>query len=193
MPKLSINNQLAIGFNQILNAYANGTFDFVVINNAINNISGIRVDEIKLIDLMFCAFNCNGVYFFCDKDNVLISKITDENALNDVKPTSNVVYVGKTSSRSFIERIAAHFAPRNWDFMNVLMQRITDVIYKNIIDETICDSYEIATELYLKVVYFDKRDGSSFKGKIEDLEDFLIDNYLPILNKIAGHRNKMRK
>lgn len=189
MPNLSINNQLAIDINQISNAFINGALNINAIDQAIQSISGIRIDELKLIDLMFCACHCNGVYLFCDKEGVLTKQITSNNAFNNVGPTSNVIYVGKTSSRSFVERIGAHFAPRSWDFMNTIMQRIAEIIYGSTSDRDICNSYGVATELYLKLIIFDKCDNST-QIKEDDLESELIDYYCPSLNKIPGKRNK---
>lgn len=189
MPNLSINNQLAIDINQISNALNNGALNINAIDQAIQSLSGIRIDELKLVDLMFCACHCNGVYLFCDKKGVLTKQITSKNAFNNVGPTSDVVYVGKTSSRSYVERIGAHFAPRSWDFMNTIMKRIAEIIYDSISDKDICNSYDIATELYLKLIIFDKCN-NNYQIKEDDLESELIAHYLPSLNKIPGMRNK---
>lgn len=189
MSKLSINNQLAIEINDIPNASINGSINTRAIDEAINSIDGVRIDELKFVDLIFCACHCNGVYLFCDKKGVLTKQITPINAFNNVGPKSDVVYVGKTSSRSFIERIGAHFAPRSWDYMNTIMKRIAEIIYDSISDKDICNSYDIATELYLKLIIFDKCN-NNYQIKEDDLESELIAHYLPSLNKIPGMRNK---
>lgn len=189
MSNLSINSLLAIDINQISNAFNNGAININAIDQAIQSLQGIRIDELKLVDLMFCACHCNGVYLFCDKKGVLTKQITPKNAFNNVGPTSDIVYVGKTSSRSFVERIGAHFAPRSWDFMNTIMKRIAEIIYSSTSDKAICDSYDIATELYLKLIIFDKCH-NNYQIKEDDLESELIDYYCPSLNKIPGKRNK---
>lgn len=189
MPSLPINSQLAIGICDIPNAFSNGVFNVGAIDKAIQGLPGIRVDELKLVDLMFCACHCNGVYLFCDPEGVLLDRITKP--LNSVQPTSDVVYVGKSSSRSLVERIAAHFAPRDWDFMNTLMKRITQVVKGSVTNQTICESYEIAEKLYLKIIYFDVCDDDKIPtSNIGKLERDLIRSYRPILNSIPGYRNK---
>jgi hypothetical protein len=189
MSSLPINNQLAVEINQIPNAFSNGALNINAIDQAIQSLPGVRLDELKLVDLMFCSCHCNGVYLFCDKDGVLQNQIIPSKVFNNVGPKSDVVYIGKTSSRSFVERIAAHFAPRSWDFMNMVMKRITEITKGAITDKNICDSYGIATKLYLKLIIFDKCDDVAPFTE-EDMEVDLINYYLPSLNKIPGMRNK---
>ena len=180
---------MAIEINKIPNAFINGSINISAIDKAIKSLKGVRIDDLKLVDLMFCACHCNGVYLFCDKGGVLTKQITPKNAFNNVGPTSDVVYVGKTSSRSFVERIAAHFAPRSLDFMNTIMNRIAEIIYGTTNDNAICDSFDVASKLYLKIIIFDKCDnGVPFSE--EDLESELFYNYYPSLNKILGVRKK---
>lgn len=191
MANLPVNNQLAIDVNQIPNAFINGQFNISAIVKALNGISGIRVDELKLVDLMFCACHCNGVYLFYDKDGVL--NYNPENAFNNVSANSNVVYVGKASSRSFVERIAAHFAPRHWDYMNTLIKRIAEIIFGRVDNVTICDSFQISNKLYLKLIYFDSCNDIGNMVTTDVLEEDLIDFFMPTLNKIPGYRKRNNK
>ena len=188
MVNIPFNKQLAIGIHQIPNAFVNGQFNVSAIDKALNNISGIRIEELKLVDLITCACYCNGVYLFYDEDGALVYK--SENAFNNVSALGNVVYVGKASSRSFVERIAAHFAPRHWDYMNTLIKRIAEIVFGHVDDQTICDSYQIAHKLYLKLIYFDNCNDTGNIGSIDDFEEDLIGYFKPTLNKIPGHRNK---
>lgn len=183
-----LNKKLAIGFQKIPNVVLNGQYNFPAIDKALKGIPGIRVDKLKLVDLITCACHCNGVYLFYDKDGALVYK--SENAFNNVSAFGNVVYVGKASSRSFVERIAAHFAPRHWDYMNTLIKRIAEIVFGHVDDQTICDSYQIAHKLYLKLIYFDNCNDTGNIGSIDDFEEDLIGYFKPTLNKIPGHRNK---
>lgn len=60
-------------------------------------LPGVRICDLKFIDLVLPANQCNEIYFF-------------------VSPNDDVVYVGKASSRSFVERLGGHFDLRagNW-------------------------------------------------------------------------------
>lgn len=191
MTNLPVNNQLVVEINQISNAIVNRQFNVSVIGKALNGISGIRIDDLKLVDLIFCACHCNGVYVFCDKDGVL--KFPPQNAFNNVTAKGHVAYVGKASSRSFVERIAAHFAPRHWDYMNTLIKRIAEIVFGSVTDKTICDSFSIASQLYLKFIVFDNCSDGINTGSIDALEEDLINYFKPTLNKIPGCRNKNRR
>ena len=60
-------------------------------------LPGVKIRDLKLTDLVLPANQCNGIYFF-------------------VSPNDSVVYVGKASSRCFVERLGGHFDLRagNW-------------------------------------------------------------------------------
>ena len=60
-------------------------------------LPGVKIRDLKLTDLVLPANQCNGIYFF-------------------VSPNDSVVYVGKASSRCFVERLGGHFGLRagNW-------------------------------------------------------------------------------
>ncbi len=191
MTNLPKNNQLVLEINPISNAFVNGQFDVSIIGKALNNISGTRIDDLKLVDLIFFVCHCNGVYVFCDNDGVL--KFPPQNVFNNVTAKNQVAYVGKASSRSFVERIAGHFAPRQWDYMNTLIKRIAEIVFGSITDKTICDSFSIASQLYLKLIVFDNCIDSNVIGSIDELEEDLINYFKPTLNKIPGCRSKIRR
>ena len=68
----------------------------------------IKKKEVQLVTVgELCAMTeyPNGLYFFFDEDNLL-------------------QYVGKSSSRSFIERIPSHFDPRHDAWFNTLPKKI---------------------------------------------------------------------
>lgn len=186
-----LSKKIAIEIQKIPEVLSDGQYNNPAIDKALNRIHGIRVDKLKLVDLITCACHCNGVYLFYDYEGALDYK--SENAFNDASAIGNVVYVGKASSRSFVERIAAHFAPRNWDFMNTLIKRIAEIKFGHIDNYTICESFQIARKFYLKLIYFDSCNNAGNLGSIDDLEVELIGYYKPTLNKIPGCRNKNRR
>lgn len=145
----------------------------------LNYISGIKVKDLKLSDLMFPAYYCNGVYLFYDVDNVLLSNS------NLTKPSCNpykIVYIGKAGGRSLIERIAAHFASRDNDFMNNMIKNMANLLYKAKTDVEIDKCFPIVKEFYLKIIYFPAY-CSNVDICIKQLENTLIHNYgRPILN-----------
>ena len=69
----------------------------------------IRLADLKVKDLIYCdgcsIFPGNGIYFFYHKDQCM--------------------YVGKCSSRSFVERIPSHFDLRNEAWMNTLLKKVS--------------------------------------------------------------------
>ena len=90
----------------------------------IENIGGVSVGELKITDLVLPAESCTGIYFFLDENE-------------------QVVYVGKISSRSFLDRIAGHLDLRKSAFMNTILQRANsnaeakdygDVFYNKVVN-----------------------------------------------------------
>ena len=90
----------------------------------IENIGGASIGELKITDLVLPAESCTGIYFFLDENE-------------------QVVYVGKISSRSFLDRIAGHLDLRKSAFMNTILQRVNsnaeakdyvDVFYNKVVN-----------------------------------------------------------
>jgi len=146
----------------------------------LTTIQGIKVKELKLSDLMFPAYSCNGVYLFYDINNILLSHP------NLTKVSTNpykIVYIGKAGGRSFIERIAAHFASRENDYMNNMIKNMAALLYKAKSDIEIDRCFPIAMEFFLKIIYFPAC-CSNIDVCIEQLEKELINYYgKPLLNK----------
>lgn len=90
----------------------------------IEKIGGVSIGELKITDLVLPAESCTGIYFFLDENE-------------------QVVYVGKISSRSFLDRIAGHLDLRKSAFMNTILQRANsnaaakdygDVFYNKVVN-----------------------------------------------------------
>jgi hypothetical protein len=79
-----------------------------------------RVGEVTLSDLCSFAEYPNGLYFFFDDDDRLW-------------------YVGKSTSRSFIERIPSHFDTRLRDYLQPKLNKISK---QKAIGITLLSSYE---------------------------------------------------
>ena len=102
----------------------------------ISTLPGVRISDLKLIDLVLPANQCNGIYFF-------------------VSPDGNVVYVGKASSRSFVERLGGHFDLRagNW-FSSFLHAhaRIINRVQGDLSSEDYEKSYNATLDYRLKIL-----------------------------------------
>lgn len=178
---LPINPQLAIDVQSIPGLFnSNCTINSSTISAVfqhLNSISGIKVKELKLSDLMFPAYYCNGVYLFYDiKEALLSNRDLTKRSLN------KIVYIGKAGGRSFIERIAAHFAPRDNDYMNNMIKNMVTLLYKSKKDVDIDKCFPIAKEFYLKILFFPAC-CTNVDVCIEQLEKELIRQSKPILNK----------
>jgi hypothetical protein len=149
------------------------------VDSALNFIPGIRVRELKLEYLMLPAYFSNGIYFFYDTSNV-IAKYNKEVILNN---SQKVVYVGKASGRTFIERIAAHFPSRDNDYMNNMLKNLAQITYYGKSDTEIDKVFPIVKEFYLKIIFFPAC-CSKIDICIGQLEKELIKYYnRPLLNK----------
>lgn len=148
------------------------------IDFALNSISGIRIKDLRLTDLMLPAYYCNGIYVFYDLDD-RISQYDSNIILGNHQ---KVVYVGKAGGRSFIERIAAHFTSRNNDFMNNMLKNLSLLLKKRKDDSGIDQVFPIAKEFLLKIIYFPAC-SINVDANIAMLEKELIKYYKPLLNK----------
>ena len=131
----------------------------------IENIGGVSIGELKITDIFLPAESCTGIYFFLDENE-------------------QVVYVGKISSRSFLDRIAGHLDLRKSAFMNTILQRAnsnakakdySDVFYNKVVN------YK------LKICAVKGNAGLNVKRIICELERCFIRHYAEkghLLNKV---------
>lgn len=181
---LPINPKLAIDVQSIPGLFnTNCTINYNAIGTVfkiINSIPGIKVNDLKLNDLMFPAYYCNGVYLFYDPNSALLSH---PNLTKKSQNPNKIVYIGKAGGRTFIERIAAHFAPRAKDYMNNMLKNMAMLLFSAKTDKDIDLCFPIAKEFYLKIIYFPSY-CPNVNNCIEQLEKELIKYYgKPILNK----------
>ena len=181
---LPINPNLAIDVQSIPGLFhPNCTINnsaIATVFNYLNSISGIKVNDLKLSDLMFPAYCCNGVYLFYDPNSALLSL---PNLTKKSQNPYKIVYIGKAGGRTFIERIAAHFAPRAKDYMNNMLKNMAMLLFSAKTDKEIDLCFPIAKEFYLKIIYFPSH-CPNVNNCIEQLEKELIKYYgKPILNK----------
>lgn len=99
-----------MGDTQIRFISINGDIDTVC--KEIRESKGTRLNKLTLKSLLFSAETSNGVYIFKNEKN-------------------EVAYVGKCSSRSFIERIPHHFDSREKAYMNVMAKRYQALLARN--------------------------------------------------------------
>ncbi|WP_218154550.1 hypothetical protein [Nitrosomonas eutropha] len=113
-----------------------------------------RVGDVTLSEL--CSFSeyPNGLYFFFDEEN-------------------HLWYVGKSTSRSFIERVPSHFDTREDAWFNTLPKKIMDVCS---IGEYV-DAHSLGLSLHLVLL------GVKEKQTAINLEGALRDYLQPELNK----------
>lgn len=129
--------------------------NFNILLDAITNTSGKKVNQILLSDFILEEPNGyelnHGIYVF--------------------KEDSEIKYIGKASSRPFIERIPAHLDIRRNGWMNNMLKYLSeDSDPKNYLKESlhVIENYE------LLLVLFKTEDCT--KDKISEAERFLIDN-----------------
>ena len=131
------------------------------------------VDSIKFTDLIESS---KGVYVFLYEDEI--------------------IYVGKCSSRSFSERLAAHVSNSPDGYMNNVMKNIAWSFAslkqskkeflddKNEPERTEClnKAINIMKSLKLTFITLEVASNQNIKDKIGELEKKLIENWEPILN-----------
>ena len=117
-----MNQNLVVVYDITLNPVPSDNIPDLV--RKIENIGGVSIGELKITDLVLPAESCTGIYFFLDENE-------------------QVVYVGKISSRSFLDRIAGHLDLRKSAFMNTILQRVNsnaeakdyvDVFYNKVVN-----------------------------------------------------------
>lgn len=178
---------IKISLNGHYNPYGNWQTNMI---GKLSKINGKLINDLKLSDLMLPAYYCNGIYFYYDDDNVLLSNdnVKDYMQKRGLPPFEhNIVYIGKAGGRSFIERISAHFTSRDDDYMNNMLKKMAMILYNkgttaNVTDSDIDKTFPIGRKLYLKIVYFPAND-PYLAYKIGVMEKALINHFLPVLNK----------
>lgn len=128
-------------------------------------LPGVKIRDLKLTDLVLPANQCNGIYFF-------------------VSPNDSVVYVGKASSRCFVERLGGHFDLRagNW-FSSFLRAyaRIVNGVVGNLSSEDYEKSYNDILYYKLKILAIDvpvnNVNSAALKQTIFSLEKLFIKHY----------------
>lgn len=126
---------------------------------------GVRIRDLKLTDLVLPANQCNGIYFF-------------------VSPNDDVIYVGKASSRSFVERIGGHFDLRAGNWFSSFLRAHARIINKVVGDLTSGDyekSYNATLDYRLKILAVDipanQNISVDVKLAISRLEKLFIKHY----------------
>lgn len=131
----------------------------------ITTLPGVKIRDLKLTDLVLPANQCNGIYFF-------------------VNPNDDVIYVGKASSRSFVERIGGHFDLRagNW-FSSFLRAhaRIINRVEGDLSSEAYEKSYSDLLDYKLKILAIDLPANQplspAVKHTIASLERLFVKHY----------------
>lgn len=131
----------------------------------ITTLPGVKIRDLKLTDLVLPANQCNGIYFF-------------------VSPNDDVVYVGKASSRSFVERIGGHFDLRAGNWFSSFLRAHARIINKVVVDLTSEDyekSYNATHDYRLKILAIDLPTNQNIsvavKHTIGKLEKLFIKHY----------------
>lgn len=128
-------------------------------------LPGVKIRDLKLTDLVLPANQCNGIYFF-------------------VSPNDDVVYVGKASSRCFVERLAGHFDLRaeNW-FSSFLRAhaRIVNGVVGDLSSADYEKSYNDILDYRLKILAIDlpanQTLSAAVKHTIASLERLFVKHY----------------
>ena len=128
-------------------------------------LPGVKIRDLKLTDLVLPANQCNGIYFF-------------------VSPNDSVVYVGKASSRCFVERLGGHFDLRagNW-FSSFLRAyaRIVNGVVGDLSSEDYEKSHNDILDYKLKILAIDipanQTLSAAVKHTIAMLERLFVKHY----------------
>lgn len=118
--------------------------------------NGKKLSNITIFDLIDRDCSGIGVYIFHDKKDTF--------------------YIGKSSSRCFVERIPSHFDVRETGWFNTLLKRLRDMQYA---DSLYNAATYVKDNLYLTIIYVDD------KQIIFKLEKLLRLSLNPILNPYA--------
>ncbi|QIK58825.1 hypothetical protein G7050_02790 [Dysgonomonas sp. HDW5A] len=120
----------------------------------------IKVKELKLVDLLHNNRSLLGVYVFFDENN-------------------NIVYIGKSSSRAILERLAGHLDPRPLSFFNNLLCTMTGKPKKLIVHEDMDVVYEKMINFDFLFIQFPDH----LRNVIDKVEKYLVMNSDKFHNK----------
>ena len=153
----------------------NGNIDYANLHNDIKTYA-VQVNRIKYVDLIDSQ---NGVYVFMNEN------------------LSEILYVGKSSSRSFSDRLAAHITNNPHGYMNGVMKYLAwlksssnrsqkeflDDNNKKERDKCFKDAAKILKSLKIAFISF----GGAYNTKalIENTEKLLINQWNPLLNRLG--------
>lgn len=128
-------------------------------------LPGVKIRDLKLTDLVLPANQCNGIYFF-------------------VSPNGNVVYVGKASSRSFVERLGGHFDLRAGNWFSSFLRAHARIVNGVVGDLSSADyekSYNDILDYRLKILAIDlpanQTLSAAVKHAIASLERLFVKHY----------------
>jgi len=131
----------------------------------INKSKKIKIEDIKLIDIIYINQSLIGIYIFFNPEN-------------------QPIYVGKCSSRSFLERIASHFDLRVTGIMNNFLCALIDKPKgrnsKKISLKELQNAYFIS--LKYKLLFIELP--NSFRNKILKYENLFISKFKKTLINI---------
>ena len=128
-------------------------------------LPGVKIRDLKLTDLVLPANQCNGIYFF-------------------VSPNDSVVYVGKASSRCFVERLGGHFDLRAGNWFSSFLRAYARIVNGVVGDLSSGDyekSYNDILDYRLKILAIDIPANQTLsvavKHTIAMLERFFVKHY----------------
>ena len=128
-------------------------------------LPGVKIRDLKLTDLVLPANQCNGIYFF-------------------VSPNDDVVYVGKASSRCFVERLGGHFDLRTENWFSSFLRahaRIINRVEGDLSSEAYEKSYSDLLDYKLKILAIDLPANQplspAVKHTIASLERLFVKHY----------------
>ncbi|MFC1513454.1 hypothetical protein ACFL5P_00420 [candidate division KSB1 bacterium] len=130
--------------------------------------NGILVADLKVSDLIFhnkkAISTGHGIYIFKSSDEFL--------------------YVGKSSSRSFIERVPSHFDIRENSWFNTYLNRIIEFEYATDLE----DAARFALNTYLLIINFEEQ--ANLEKHCSLLEKLLRGVLEPKFNMLSKRQQK---
>jgi len=132
-------------------------------------MTGKTIGELNLFDLVF----------FNSEDNSFVG-----NGIYIIKENDEIIYIGKASSRPFIERFGGHLDLRYIGGFNNLLKKIAERKFElEKSDETIAEAGRWLMRCKVILVCMEGKTNNS--SQFEILENILIDKYRkkPLLNK----------
>lgn len=137
----------------------------------------IPIKDLLFTDLMLPVGKCHGIYAFCEGGNYHLQICKGEKTSDE-----SYWYIGKASGKCIVERIGAHFTPRQKDYGNTLLRHIAEVVCGSKDDASIAKVFDIMQDLSLKVIYFEEATDECERTCINELENELIKQLKPAFN-----------